>query len=87
MKKKLMTKILAIILLKLLFNLNTSAAEQTKARYEKIAQEFTKNTNVKIKPSMLKMKGLSFKESIGYLGKGEMSLVTGAPPPVVPSWL
>ena len=79
MKKKLIVKILAIIFLKLIFNLNTFAAEQTKARYEKIAQEFTKNTNVKIKPSMLKMKGLSLKESIGYLGKGEMAVVKGSP--------
>ena len=55
MKKKLITKILAIIFLKLIFNLNTFAAEQTKARYEKIAQEFTMNTNVQINPSMLKM--------------------------------
>ena len=28
---------------------------------------------------MLKMKGLSFKESIGYLGKGEMAVVKGSP--------
>ena len=35
--------------------INIYAAEQTKARYEKIAQKFTKNLNTEIKPMMMKM--------------------------------
>ena len=74
-----MKKFLGISILILILGVSAFAAEQTKARYEKIAQELTKNPNAKIKPSMLKMKGLSFKESIGYFGKGEMASVKGSP--------
>ena len=74
-----MKKFLGTLILILILGVSTFASEQTKARYEKIAQELTKNPNAKIKPSMLKMKGLSFKESIGYFGKGEMASVKGSP--------
>ena len=74
-----MKKILVTVVLGLIFSVSAYGAEQTKARYEKIAQEFTKNPNAKIKPMMMKMQGITTKKSLGYLGKGEMSLVKGAP--------
>ena len=45
-----MRKVFGIIVLGLLLSVTANGAEQTKARYEKIAQEFTKNPNAKIKP-------------------------------------
>ena len=45
-----MKKLLGIVVLGLLLSVTAYGAEQTKARYEKIAQEFTKNPNAKIKP-------------------------------------
>tara|TARA_X000000368_G_C22978884_1_gene688954 strand:+ start:291 stop:1250 length:960 start_codon:yes stop_codon:yes gene_type:complete len=74
-----MKKSFWLIVLGLIFSVSANGAEQTKTRYEKIAQEFTKNPNAKIKPMMMKMQGITMKKSLGYLGKGEMSLVTGAP--------
>ncbi len=74
-----MKKFLGTLIPILILGVSAFASEQTKARYEKIAQELTKNPVTKIKPSMLKMKGLSFKESIGYFGKGEMASVKGSP--------
>ena len=40
-----MKKLLGIVVLGLLLGGNANGAEQTKARYEKIAQEFTKLLN------------------------------------------
>ena len=74
-----MKKLLGTVVLSLLLSVTVYGAEQTKARYEMIAQEFTKNPNAKIKPMMMKIQGMTMKKSLGYLGKGEMSLVTGAP--------
>ena len=54
-----MKKFLGTLIPILILGVSAFASEQTKARYEKIAQELTKKPNVKIKPSMLKMKGLS----------------------------
>ena len=68
-----------IIFLILIFSKPLIAAEQTLKRYEKIAKDFTGNPNTKIKPMMIQIKGMSMKKSLGYLGKGEMSKVIGAP--------
>ena len=43
---------------------------------KRLLKLFTKNPNAKIKPMMMKIQGMSMKKSLGYLGKGEMSLVT-----------
>ena len=52
-----MKKLLGIVVLGLLLSVTAYGAEQTKARYEKIAQEFTKNPNAKIKsPIKYKLK-------------------------------
>ena len=40
-----MKKLLGIVVLGLLLSVTAYGAEQTKARYEKIAKEFTKNPN------------------------------------------
>ena len=68
-----------IFFLILLISKHLIAAEQTLERYEKIAKDFTGNPNTKIKPMMIQIKGMSMKKSLGYLGKGEMSKVIGAP--------
>ena len=73
-----MKKIILFFLI-LLISKHLIAAEQTLERYEKIAKDFTGNPNTKIKPMMIQIKGMSMKKSLGYLGKGEMSKVIGAP--------
>ena len=73
-----MKKIILFFLI-LLISKHLIAAEQTLERYEKIAKDFTGNQNTKIKPMMIQIKGMSMKKSLGYLGKGEMSKVIGAP--------
>ena len=59
-----MKKILVIVVLGLLLTVTAYRVEQIKARYEKIAQEFTKNPNAKIKPMMMKIQGISMKKSL-----------------------
>ena len=77
MKNVLLILFLSIFIL--LISKHLIAAEQTLERYEKIAKDFTGNPNTKIKPMMIQIKGMSMKKSLGYLGKGEMSKVIGAP--------
>ena len=57
-----MKKLLGIVVFGLLLSVKAYGAEQTKSRYEKIAQEFTKNPNAKIKPMMMKIQGMSMKK-------------------------
>ena len=79
-----MKKIFMIISLICVLYTDAFSEKKIKARFEKIAKDFTGNINVKIKPEIIKVQGMKTRASMKiqkkYKGnKGEMSLVIGSP--------